>query len=59
MSVLISYLQQDFPEQQSPHLTSQNNKVPTLIPIPESKVYGAKMGPTWVLSSPDGPMLAP
>ena len=54
MSVLISYLQQDFPEQQSPHLTSQTNKVPTLIPIPESKVYGAKMGPTW-----DGPMLAP
>ena len=26
---------------------------------PDSKVHGAKMGPTWVLSAPDGPMLAP
>ena len=25
----------------------------------ESKVHGANMGPTWVLSAPDGPMLAP
>ena len=26
---------------------------------PDSKVHGANMGPTWVLSTPDGPMLAP
>ena len=24
------------------------------IAVPESKVYGANMGPTWVLSAPDG-----
>ena len=24
-------------------------------PIPDSKVHGANMGPTWVLSAPDGP----
>ena len=23
--------------------------------IPDSKIHGAKMGPTWVLSAPDGP----
>ena len=27
--------------------------------IPESKVYGANMGPTWVLSAPDGPHVGP
>ena len=27
--------------------------------IPESKVHGAKMGPTWVLSAPDGPHVGP
>ena len=27
--------------------------------IPDNKIHGANMGPTWVLSSPDGPMLAP
>ena len=26
---------------------------------PDSKVHGGNMGPTWVLSVPDGPMLAP
>ena len=26
---------------------------------PDGKVHGANMGPTWVLSAPDGPMLAP
>ena len=26
--------------------------------ITDSKVHGANMGPTWVLSAPDGPMLA-
>ena len=27
--------------------------------IPDNKVHGANMGPTWVLSAPDGRMLAP
>ena len=27
--------------------------------IPDSKGHGTNMGPTWVLSAPDGPMLAP
>ena len=27
--------------------------------IPDSKIVGANMGPTWVLSAPDGPTLAP
>ena len=29
------------------------------ITIPDSKVYGANMGPTWVLSAPDGPHVGP
>ena len=27
--------------------------------FPDSKVHGAKMGPTWVLSAPDGPHVGP
>ena len=27
--------------------------------FPDSKVYGANMGPTWVLSAPDGPHVGP
>ena len=27
--------------------------------IPDSKVYGANMGPTWVPSAPDGPHVGP
>ena len=27
--------------------------------VPDSKVHGANMGPTWVLSAPDGPHLGP
>ena len=26
---------------------------------PDSKVHGANMGPTWVMSSPDGPHVGP
>ena len=26
---------------------------------PDSKVYGANMGPTWVLSAPGGPHVGP
>ena len=29
------------------------------IHIPDSKVHGANMGPTWVLSAPDGPHVGP
>ena len=28
-------------------------------PYPDSKVHGANMGPTWVLSAPDGPHVDP
>ena len=27
--------------------------------IPDSKVHGASMGPTWILSAPDGPHVGP
>ena len=27
--------------------------------VPDSKVHGANMGPTWVLSAPDGPHVGP
>ena len=27
--------------------------------IPDSKLHGANMGPTWVLSAPDGPHVGP
>ena len=33
--------------------------LPALLHIPESKVHGANMGPTWVLSAPDGPHVGP
>ena len=31
----------------------------TKLVLPESKVHGANMGPTWVLSAPDGPHVGP
>ena len=34
--------------------TILHSGVPT---IPDSKVHGANMGPTWVLSAPDGPQI--
>ena len=27
--------------------------------FPDSKVHGANMGPTWILSAPDGPHVGP
>ena len=30
-----------------------------MIYVPDSKVHGANMGPTWVLSAPDGPHVSP
>ena len=40
------------------NLSAACGKVKFLI-ITDSKVHGANLGPTWVLSAPDGPMLAP
>ena len=36
-------------------------KMITMSPLvnPDSKVHGANMGPTWVLSAPDGPHVGP
>ena len=31
----------------------------TFVSNPDSKVHGANMGPTWVLSAPDGPHVGP
>ena len=39
-----------------------NYKISEAMPCqkyPDSKVHGANMGPTWVLSSPDGPHVGP
>ena len=30
-----------------------------VLATPDSKVHGANMGPTWVLSAPDGPHVGP
>ena len=34
-------------------------KIPLLFHIPESKVHGDNMGPTWVPPAPDGPHVGP
>ena len=36
-----------------------NLSVAMLFTTPDSKVHGANMGPTWVLSAPDGPHVGP
>ena len=41
------------------HSEVKVNHLPETSGTPDSKVHGANMGPTWVLSAPDGPMLAP
>ena len=40
-------------------LNSQQNTVMAVETNPNSKVHGANMGPTWVLSAPDGPHVGP
>ena len=50
-------------------LSRRNNTLPQMTPghkvdmyptgIPDSKVRGANMGPTWVQSAPDGPHVGP
>ena len=36
-------------------LLSSSNSVRLKSTCPDSKVHGANMGPTWLLSAPDGP----
>ena len=36
-----------------------NGKRAMILTVPDSKVHGANMGPTWVLSAPDGPHVGP
>ena len=36
-----------------------NKDIETGIKSPDGKVYGANMGPTWVLPAPDGPHVGP
>ena len=38
---------------------SRHEKLALRRDYPDSKVYGAIMGPTWVLSAPDGPHVGP
>ena len=39
-------------------MNQHENKI-GMIPRPDSKVHGANMRPTWVLSAPDGPHVGP
>ena len=41
------------------HLCMLSRQLNTPIPYPDSKVHGANMGPTGVLSAPDGPHVGP
>ena len=36
-----------------------NSRYDTILPTTDSKVHGTNMGPTWVLSAPDGPHVGP
>ena len=38
---------------------NNDNNISITNAIPYSKVIGANMGPTWVLSAPDGPHVGP
>ena len=40
-------------------ILSHNSWIISSIPYPDSKVHGANMGPTLVLSAPDGPHVGP
>ena len=42
-----------------PHLHLVNDERAATRGYPDSKVHGAKMGPTWVLPAPDGPYVGP
>ena len=40
-------------------LSSDRESLPMPHPSPDNKVWGANIGPTWVLSAPDGPHIGP
>ena len=42
-----------------PKFTKTKWNIDNVLAIPKSKVHGANMGPTWVLSAPDGPHVGP
>ena len=37
----------------------ERSACPSMLACPDSKVHGPNMGPTWVLSAPDGPHFGP
>ena len=39
--------------------SSTGYELPVITNVPDSKVQGANMGPTWVLLAPDGPRVGP
>ena len=41
------------------HLKERRNIYSFMIIVPDSKVHGANMGPTWVLAAPVGPHVGP
>ena len=45
--------------QSMPNVTSQKSMPLLAETLPDSKVHGANMGQTWVLSDPDGPRVGP
>ena len=46
------YFQSNYASKRSPYVAA-------LPQLPDSKVHVANMGPTWVLSAPDGPHVGP
>ena len=57
-------VQSSWPTMWHPHFWSLYVQIRVLSPIrrqaaPDNKVHGAHMGPTWVLSAPDGPHVGP
>ena len=40
-------------------MSKMNQELVIITSNPDSKVHGANMGPTWVLSAPDGPQVGP
>ena len=42
-----------------PHIVVSSDQINSPYGDPDSKVHGANMGPTWVLSAPDWPHIGP
>ena len=51
--------QLDYRSSQNWNLQFEGKKYPVLLNNADSEVHGANMGPTWVLSAPDGPHVGP